>query len=248
MSHGNLAPAAAAQSHPPLPLLGPIAAPLVLLTFLGGLWLDHSVWPWGQPLVSLWTWGMLLVIYRQTPAVQRRPLLPCLILATLGEVVLSLVCGLYDYRENNIPLFVPPGHVLLFLLGATIAPRLPRRLVVWMPWLALPWVVFSGGSGADTQAVALYAVFLLCYALSPSRALYATMFMLALLLEIYGTFLGNWTWHPQPQWLGLTTGNPPLCAGVFYCVLDLLVVSLAAHRRPRFRRFGKMVSDQSAPG
>jgi hypothetical protein len=32
-------------------------------------------------------------------------------------------------------------------------------------------------------------------------------------------------------WLGLTTINPPLAAGAFYCVLDLLVVTTVARAR-----------------
>jgi hypothetical protein len=62
--------------------------------------------------------------------------------------------------------------------------------------------------------------------LSPSRKLYATMFVLSLAMELYGTWIGNWVWAPQVPWLGLTADNPPLAAGAFYCVLDLLVVSV----------------------
>jgi hypothetical protein len=60
---------------------------------------------------------------------------------------------------------------------------------------------------------------------SPSRRLYATMFVLSATMEIYGTWIGNWRWSPEVPWLGLTSMNPPLAAGAFYCVLDLLVVT-----------------------
>ena len=68
---------------------------------------------------------------------------------------------------------------------------------------------------------------LACMAFSRARKLYAVMFMLALAMEIYGTALGNWAWHGDVPWLGLNTLNPPLAAGAFYCVLDLLVVGTA---------------------
>jgi hypothetical protein len=54
------------------------------------------------------------------------------------------------------------------------------------------------------------------------------MFVLALAMEIYGTALGNWTWRPLVPWLEMATINPPLTAGVFYCVLDMLVVTTVA--------------------
>ena len=44
-------------------------------------------------------------------------------------------------------------------------------------------------------------------------------------MELYGTWIGNWTWSGEVPWLGLRADNPPLAAGAFYCVLDLLVVS-----------------------
>ena len=52
------------------------------------------------------------------------------------------------------------------------------------------------------------------------------MFVLSLAMELYGTWVGNWVWSAQVPWLGLTADNPPLAAGAFYCVLDLLVVSV----------------------
>ena len=54
------------------------------------------------------------------------------------------------------------------------------------------------------------------------------MFMLSLGLEIYGTALGNWAWRHKVPMLGWTTMNPPLAAGTFYCMLDMLVVTTMA--------------------
>jgi hypothetical protein len=49
------------------------------------------------------------------------------------------------------------------------------------------------------------------------------MFVLSAAMELYGTWIGNWTWSRDVPWLGLRTLNPPVAAGAFYCVLDLLV-------------------------
>ena len=37
--------------------------------------------------------------------------------------------GLYSYREAGLPLFVPPGHVLLYMLGLALAERMPSSPV-----------------------------------------------------------------------------------------------------------------------
>jgi hypothetical protein len=92
-------------------------------------------------------------------------------------------------------------------------------------------VALLAASGRDTLGPLLFALFLACLWLSPSRRLYATMFVLSLAMELYGTWLGNWAWSAHVPWLGLTAANPPIAAGAVYCVLDLLVVSTVATLR-----------------
>ena len=43
----------------------------------------------------------------------------------------------------------------------------------------------------------------------------------------------NWAWRPVVPWLELTTTNPPLAAGVFYCLLDFLVMTTLQRYRTR---------------
>ena len=176
-------------------------------------------------MVSAATWLICLGLLARTGPRGRHALLACLVFATAGEVFLSLVWGLYEYRLSNIPLFVPPGHVLLFFLGTQVAARLPERSEWWIALLAFPLVMLFAWQGRDTLGPLLYGLFLACMLISPARRLYAAMFVLSLAMELYGTWIGNWVWAAQVPWLGLATLNPPIAAGAFYCVLDLLVVS-----------------------
>jgi hypothetical protein len=201
---------------------------LIVFTITGGLLLDYHWVRFGQVAASAIAWMVCFGLLARSDARGRHTLLACLVIATAGEVFLSLVWGLYQYRLGNIPLFVPPGHVLLFFLGMQIAARIPDRSV---GWIALAAALVTGAlawSGRDTLGPLLYALFLLCLWISPSRKLYATMFVLSLAMELYGTWIGNWAWSRDVPWLGLTTLNPPIAAGAFYCVLDLLVVSVTA--------------------
>ena len=208
---------------------------LIVATIALGLLLDQA-WPGhGQVVVSAFAWIVMAAVLRRTSGRDRKALVACLVIATAGEVFLSLVWGLYRYRQGNIPLFVPPGHVLLFFLGTQLAQRLPDRGVAWVAALAAPLIAALAWSGRDTLGPLLFALFLLCLWLSPSRKLYATMFVLSLAMELYGTWIGNWRWNGAVPWLGLTTANPPVAAGAFYCVLDLLVVSLTTWPVPARR-------------
>jgi hypothetical protein len=204
---------------------------VIVATIGGGLLLDQHGSPYGQVIVNVIAWLAFFALWRRSEPRQRPALLACLLFATAGEVFLSLVWGLYEYRLGNIPLFVPPGHVLLFFLGTQIAARL-RDGAEWLIAAAsLPMIAVFAGIGRDTFGPLLFVLFIACMAISPSRKLYATMFVLSLAMELYGTWMGNWTWSGHVPWLGLTADNPPIAAGAFYCVLDFLVVTSVAKIR-----------------
>jgi hypothetical protein len=199
---------------------------LIVLTIAGGLLLDYHWLKFGQIAASAAAWMVCFGLFLRSDPRGRPALFACLIIATAGEIFLSLVWGLYAYRLGNIPAFVPPGHVLLFYLGTRIAARVPPNGEWWIALAALPVVMAFAWSGHDTLGPLLYGLFVACMLLSRSRKLYATMFVLSLAMELYGTWIGNWAWSREVPWLGLNTINPPIAAGAFYCVLDLLVVSV----------------------
>jgi hypothetical protein len=207
---------------------------LAVSTFALGLPVDQHGGPAGQLVVSAWTWAVFFRLVRTSPAEWKLPFYACIAWATLGEIFLSLVWGLYTYRLENIPLFIPPGHVLLFYLGLVLAPRVPRAFVALVPLCAVAYAAFAWFRGIDTVSVLLTGLFAVCMLQAEGRRLYAVMFVAALAVELYGTWLGNWLWHPQVPYLGFTGANPPLAAGAFYCALDVLVgITTRVLRRAR---------------
>jgi hypothetical protein len=203
---------------------------LIVLTITGGLLLDYHWVQFGQAAASVCAWTLAAGLFLRSDQRIRPALAACLIFATAGEIFLSLVWGVYQYRLANIPLFVPPGHVLLFFLGTQVAARMPERSEWAIAVAAAPLVAVLAWNGSDTLGPLLYLLFLACLWLSPSRRLYATMFALSLAMELYGTWIGNWVWAREVPWLGLHTLNPPIAAGAFYCVLDLLVTAVQPAR------------------
>ncbi len=197
----------------------------IVAVIAGGLALDRSFSWTGQIAANLWAFAVFAWLYRLGGSEERRVLVLCTAIAGTGEVVLSLVWGLYDYQFQNVPLFVPPGHALLMTLGLVVARhvRLPQAWLVSLA--ACAWAIHAWTGGFDRFGVLLFGVYILCMAFSGARALYATMFVLALVMELYGTALGNWQWQSLAPGLGLTQSNPPFSAGAFYCLLDLLVLA-----------------------
>lgn len=194
----------------------------------GGLALDQSIEFWGQTLTNVGIWAVFLYWLRKAPPHDQVALAICVFYATLGEIFLSLVWGLYEYRLANVPLFVPPGHALLFMLGRILAERARNWIEWFVPLTAAPVVFVLAWSGLGTLDALLFALFLLCLLSGRATRLYSVMFVLSLAMEVYGTRLGNWAWAEEAPWLGFTTINPPIAAGAFYCMLDMLVVATVA--------------------
>src|SRR5215210_997065 len=80
-----------------------------------------------QYALGLLTFAFVFVATRFSPPTERRQVWLMVGIATCVELFLSLVWGLYQYRWGNVPLFVPPGHGLLYLF-ALRATRTPLML------------------------------------------------------------------------------------------------------------------------
>lgn len=216
--------------HARLWLHTPMSAGLhVVLVITGGLALD-AIFGWlGQYAAIAWTVFVWAWLYRSGGTEERRVLILCTAIAGLGEVILSLVWGLYDYQFANVPLFVPPGHALLMTLGLMLSHefvkhKAGRGFQTILPWGAAIYAGFAWIIGFDHFGAVLFCVFAICMIFSQARMLYCTMFVIALIMELYGTALGNWTWIGTTPGLGISAANPPFSAGALYCLLDLLVL------------------------
>ena len=203
--------------------------PASLLTAIGvlalGLWADIHVDLPGQLAIGAAVWALFLALLSPLPAAERRLYLACVAIATAGELFLSLGWGLYTYRLGNVPLFVPPGHALMLMLGFALTRRMPEAAARAILGGAGVYTLLAAVTGLDTLAVPLYLMLAVSVLSLPAHTrLFASSFVLTLTLELYGTALGNWSWDRDVPWVGLVTTNPPAIAGSFYCTLHALVI------------------------
>jgi hypothetical protein len=207
-----------------------------LLTAVGvlalGLWTDVHVDLPGQCAIGAVVWAIFLALLAPLPAAERRLYLACVAIATAGELFLTLGWGLYTYRLGNVPMFVPPGHALMLMLGLALARRMPETAAHAILGGAGVYTLLAAASGLDTLAVPLYLLLMVSVlALPAQRRLLATSFVLTLTLELYGTTMGNWFWSRDVPWVGLVTTNPPAIAGAFYCTLHALTLGTGALKK-----------------
>lgn len=200
-----------------------------MATLALGLAADVRTGILGQLAISLVFWAEFLWLCRLAEPRERARLVICLAVSTAGELFLSLAWGLYSYRLGNVPLFVPPGHVMMYLLALPLARRITPSASLAIASIAALYALTAALPGADTLALLLFAgLAVLMLAMPAERPLFAATLLACLALELYGTGLGVWTWGKDVPWLGLTTTNPPALSGAFYGVRDALTVAIAA--------------------
>ncbi|GAC1698426.1 MAG: hypothetical protein NVS9B6_08540 [Candidatus Limnocylindrales bacterium] len=213
-----------------------------VLGFLIALRLDSTATAEIHLAVGVGTWTFLLcALALQSPAV-RVQIAILVIIATTLEVVGSLVWGAYRYRLGDLPLFVPAGHGIFYLVALRTAalPFIQRHRT------AIVLIVSLGATGymvwglfrpplPDLLGFVTWAIFIRFMVRGRAPLLYAVSFVLTMALEFYGTSLAVWTWAPLLPGLWLPAGNPPTGVGAGYCVMDALTRRTVATMR-RYRR------------
>jgi hypothetical protein len=193
---------------------------------------------WPQLGLGLLTFAVLVVWLGRVSGVKRSHVWVCIPVATLFEILGSLIWQGYTYRLGNIPLYVPPGHALVFLFGITAA-SLPliqlhaRRFELGV--LAACTVCTAGGLTVlplvngryDVQGLTMWPLFAWCILRSGRGTLFAAIWVATATLEIAGTVAGDWTWAAVAPWSHLPSGNPPSAVAAGYTIIDGSVALLA---------------------
>ena len=197
-----------------------------------------------QYLLGAVTFLVLFLVLRLSPPAERRQVWLCVGVATCFEVLGSLVLGLYTYRFHNVPLFVPPGHGLVYYFGLTgartpLMRRHGRTIAMVVLGLAGGWAlagltllpfITHRIDVLGASCIPILAWFLLR---SPRGTVFAGIFFATTGLELFGTNFGNWMWQPYgPLFPHLPAGNPPSAIAGGYCVIDgsVAIVSMGIAR------------------
>jgi hypothetical protein len=218
---------------------------LAIVAFVGVLLaVDTQVDARAQLLLGLAAWIALAVALKSASPLLRAQVLVVVPVATCAEIVGSVIWGVYTYRLENLPSFVPPCHGLVYLAGSSIAAALSNRLLQgWLVRVALVAVVGWGIAGVTVLpradvAGALGAILLAFYLLrGRAPAVYAGVFLVVAWLELYGTAIGTWEWAATIPGTGVPQGNPPSGVASGYVWFDIVALAAA----PTLIRWGARI-------
>ena len=188
-----------------------------------------------QRLLGLGTWVLLLSLLKREDVLTRVQVGVVVAFATVVEYVFAGWLGVYVYRLENVPWFVPPGHGLVYLGGISLSQtafvRARTQLFVGAvaccaaAWAILGLFVLPRLDVGGAIGVALFLFFLLR---GRAPSIYAGVFVVVLFLELWGTAIGLWQWHATAPGTGLAMGNPPSGAMSGYVLFDVVALAVTA--------------------
>ena len=176
--------------------------------------------------------SMLLVfpiVYFKVNKRSREHLIAGVLIGFFGEYLFSVLLGMYAYRLNNVPHYIPFGHALVYLAvlyfsKASSIIKHKRKIEIFFSIFifiyATVFLVFKN----DVFGFVMTMTTLFILRNKPrERLFYLTMYISVAYLEIIGTSLLCWKWPPIAWnvFEFLPSYNPPSGISLFYFLLDL---------------------------
>lgn len=161
-----------------------------------------------------------------------------IIVGIVLEVIASLVLKMYTYRLENIPLYVPFGHALIYISAYYLSKepitkkyedKIKTILFISVISYSLLWWYFAN----DQFGLMCLFIFLLVYYYNKrSRLFMLYIFSLVVYVELIGTATGAWYWA-DVTFFGLPSANPPSAIGIAYVLLDSICLFLYKKFNPK---------------
>ena len=197
----------------------------------------------GQWVANLLTLAFFFWVLHGSNPRLRRLMFIGVAVACVGEVCFALLIGMYEYRLHNVPLYVPPGHAILYaavfqLIREPWVRRHARQVALVCYALgavfSLGWLLVFN----DVYGCICFGVFsALIFYKRESRLFFVCMYLLVAYLELIGTYLQCWSWPPYllNKWPAIASANPPSGISVFYMGFDIACLGFYKLSIPQLR-------------
>lgn len=204
-----------------------------------------------------WISNVLMVlafalVYRRAPPRLRGLMKYGVFIGAAGEALFSLVFGMYEYRLENVPLYVPPGHSLMYaavyyFVREPFVVKHQRSVAGAMLAGSVAYAAYWLLAHDDVYGALCTGLFVVLVARDQhSRMFFITMFVFVGYLEQVGTRFGCWYWweHAFDKFAWLPSGNPPSGISVFYFAFDVLCLLAYLTRRKDLKARYKRLRDR----
>lgn len=206
---------------------------LLFLFIAFGLFFDSTYFinytVFGQSIANILMLIVFVFLILKGTKRAKELMLYALIIGTVGEYLFSLGFEMYTYRLKNVPIYVPPGHAIIYIVTYYFTRKAPiQQSKDKIELLFKVFIVIYSCAflllGKDVFGFVLSILIIWLLRNKPKeRLFYYTMYIVVAFLEIIGTRYACWKW-PSTAFdciPFLKSANPPSGISFFYFGLDL---------------------------
>ncbi|RCS26418.1 hypothetical protein DUT90_11700 [Polaribacter sp. WD7] len=223
---------------------------IFILFFDGTYFTEHFVN--SQIPINLLALFSFFWMYKRAYPRVRKSMFIAVALGVLGEYFFSVYLGMYTYRLENVPWYVPLGHAALYgrvfmfskdALARKYHKEIEQLFAYVILVFALVYLLFFTDVFGFLMTV---VVFIILHKRPKDKLYFYTMYIVVALLEIGGTAFGCWQWPPIAFGVVefLPSNNPPSGISLFYFLLDIgcfvFYVLLSKKAWKRLKRIQKL--------
>jgi hypothetical protein len=154
-------------------------------------------------------------------------------LSYIGELIFCKLLGMYAYRTQDIPLYVPFGHAIVYASGYVFAETsfciendffLKKFFLVSFILLFLGVGLFLN----DVFSLIFGTLFFVLMKRKKWQNVYYFIALCVIFIELVGTYFKCWTWVPKTFGL-ISATNPPMGAVFFYAGGDVILAKIVSY-------------------
>lgn len=186
----------------------------------------------GRQITNLLAVGYFLLMYFTSGIHLRKLMFVMVFLSYLGEIIFCKLLGMYSYRTEMIPLYVPFGHAIVYASGyifakTSFADRKDKELRVFFAFSFVAVFLFVGITFSDIFTLIFGLFFFLLLKRKRWENMYYFIALCVIMIELAGTYFKCWAWTPRIFGY-LPAANPPIGAVFFYAGGDVLLAKIVA--------------------
>jgi hypothetical protein len=176
--------------------------------------------------------GYFFLLFFSAEIYLRKLMLVMVFLSYIGELIFCKLLGMYNYRTEFIPLYVPFGHAIVYASGYIFAHtkwaiQNEKALGVFFAATFALLFLAVGFIVNDTFSLIFGLLFFVLMKRKRWQNLYYFIALCVIFIELVGTYFQCWTWIPKTFGV-IPAANPPLGAVFFYAGGDVLLVKIVS--------------------
>lgn len=201
------------------------------------LWVDsvyfYNSYFDGRNLTNIAAIVYFYLFFLSSQSYLRKLMVVMVFLSYIGELIFCKLLGMYAYRTQDIPFYVPFGHAIVYASGYVFAEAsfCIKNDFFLKKFFLVSFILLFLGVGLflnDVFSLIFGTLFFVLMKRKKWQNVYYSIALCVIFIELVGTYFKCWTWVPKTFGL-ISATNPPMGAVFFYAGGDVILAKIVSY-------------------